>query len=165
MIRIQLTLFIAENDASVIEKIRSAYNPVQHELINSHVTLCREDELEQIEVVLQNLRTLNMDYIAIDFGPAIRFSNGNGVFIPAIGDNTAFHTLRKQVLQGIIENPRLHEPHITLIHPRNGTCTDEMFEAIQTYTLPSTIQFHKISLIEQEPGMQWKILEEFELKN
>ena len=41
--RIQLTLFIEENEAETIEQIRKEFNPEQYELIKAHVTLCRED--------------------------------------------------------------------------------------------------------------------------
>lgn len=56
--RIQLTLFIDEDESAPIEKIRKEFNPGQYALIKSHVILCREDELEQIENVLLNLERL-----------------------------------------------------------------------------------------------------------
>lgn len=161
--RLQLTLFVEGSEKALLEEIRSIFNPLQFELIRSHVTLCREDELEPIEQVLQNLQGLKQEAIAIDFGPVVRFSNGAGVMIPAIGDNQSFHDLRAKVLQGIVDQPRKHEPHITLMHPRNSTCTDAIFGQIQKYTLPSQIQFTKITLIEQENGQKWNVLQEFEL--
>lgn len=161
--RIQLTLFIDENVSESIEKIRQEFNPEQYELIKSHVTLCREDELEQIEKVRQNLAKLNEGYITIDFGTVVRFSDGKGVLLPAAGNNESFQKLREKVLYGVIEKPRIHEPHITLMHPRNATCTDEIYEQIEQCTFPDKIQFRKVALIEQEPGMKWEILEEFQL--
>ncbi|AEE54176.1 2'-5' RNA ligase family protein [Haliscomenobacter hydrossis] len=161
--RIQLSLFVDESASSSIESIRATFNPAQYVLIPAHVTLCREDELEQIDQVIQNLQRLNQDSITIDFGPVIRFSEGKGVLIPAIGPNESFQQLRANILQGIIENPRLPEPHITLMHPRNATCTDEIFAQIAQYSLPRKITFKKISLIEQEIGMKWCILDEFHL--
>lgn len=162
--RIQLTLFIDENESGPIEKIRQEFNPEQYELIKSHVTLCREDELEQIEKVKRNLTKLNQGYITIDFGTVVRFLDGKGVLLPAAGNNESFQKLREKILYGVIENPRIHEPHITLMHPRNATCTDEIFEKIERHTFPNKIQFKKISLIGQEPGMKWEILATFELK-
>ncbi len=161
--RIQLTLFIPESDSEVIEQIRSVYNPEQYALIRSHVTLCREDELEQIEQVLLNLENLSGCF-TIAFGDVIRFSEGRGVLIPALENNEAFQQLRAKVLHGIIEQPRIHNPHITLMHPRNATCTDEIFDLIQKRIFPRTITFRKISLIEQENGMKWNILKEFDLE-
>ena len=161
--RIQLSLFIDPNRSEAIEAIREKYNPLQYALIKSHVTLCREDELTALEAVFDNLKNLNSAVLSIDFGPVIRFSEGAGVLIPAIGPNDAFQQLRVKVLQGIVNSPRLHEPHITLIHPRNGTCTDEIFETIQQVSLPDQLTFNKISLIEQEIGKEWKVLREFGL--
>lgn len=162
--RIQLTLFIDAGEAAEIEKIRKTFNPEQYALIKSHVTLCREDELEQIEKVVRHLESLRTSAISIEFGNAVRFANGKGVLIPGIGNNQSFQQLRAKVLPGIAESPRIHEPHITLMHPRNSTCTDIIFEAIAACDFPSNLTFSSIALIEQEQGMPWHIVQQFELK-
>ena len=51
-IRRQLTLFVEQKDAETIEKVRQEFNPKQFELIKSHVTLCREDEIQNLEQVI-----------------------------------------------------------------------------------------------------------------
>lgn len=163
--RIQLTLFIDENASGQIEKIRQEFNPEQYALIKTHVTLCREDELTLIEEVILNLTKCEMNSVSINFGAVTRFSDGKGVLIPAIGKNEQFQNLRKTILKGIIEEPRNHEPHITLMHPRNSTCTDSIFNKIKKMELSTKIAFTKISLIEQEDVKKWVILREFELKN
>jgi len=162
-IRRQLTLFVNKDDAATIEAIRSKYNPKQRELINCHVTLCREDEIENIDGVLHNLAKLNEKPLIIHFGRVTRFNDGKGVLIPATNENEAFHELRKQVLKRLNDNPGRHEPHITLMHPRNSTCTDKIFEEIEQVNLPSQLIFNSISLIEQVDGGQWKILKTFKI--
>jgi 2'-5' RNA ligase superfamily len=162
--RTQLTLFINEKDAQNIEEIRQKFNPKQYALIQSHVTLCREDELENIEQILHNLSNLNHNPITINFGNIILFSDKKGVLMPAVGSLEPFENFRKYILKGITENPRIQEPHITLLHPRNATCTDEIFAEIQKYDLPNVLSFTKISMIEQEIGEKWVVLKEFELK-
>jgi 2'-5' RNA ligase superfamily len=161
--RIQLTLFIPENDAVQIETIRQVFNPAQHALIKSHVTLCREEELEHLGKVIENLEQLVHKAVTIDFGDAVRFAEGAGVLLPAVGNCHAYHTLREKILQGIINNPGKPEPHITLMHPRNSLCTDGNFEQIKNYSLPAKLTFSSISLIEQEPGMEWQIVRVFVL--
>ena len=42
--RIQLTLFVPPPNAELIESVRRLVDPIQHQLIPAHVTLCREDE-------------------------------------------------------------------------------------------------------------------------
>jgi 2'-5' RNA ligase len=163
--RIQLTLFIPKNDAETIESVRKEYNPLQYELIKSHLTLCREDELVEIEKVILNLENLNQTCIDIHFGAVVRFDNGKGLMLSGMGNNEQFQNLRKLILEGIIEDARRHEPHITLMHPRNSTCTDDIFIEIKNNSFPNKISFNKISLIEQEIGMPWKIIKEFELKS
>ena len=155
--RIQLTLFV-ENQA--IEEIRTKFNPIQQALISAHITLCREDELEDLEKVVANIRALKINKpIKISFNEVIRFENGNGVLIPANEDNNDFHNLRNAILI----SPIKHFPHITLMHPRSSTCTDSIFEEIKSYQLPTTLFFNGINLIEQIDGGKWKILDEFTL--
>ena len=77
--------------------------------------------------------------------------------------NVSVKALRSQILHGIIETPRNHEPHITLMHPRNSTCTDDIFQQISKVILPAVITFEKISLIEQIGQEPWKIIQEFDL--
>jgi peptidoglycan/xylan/chitin deacetylase (PgdA/CDA1 family) len=161
--RIQLTLFIDEDYSAEIETIRKKFNPLQYVLIPSHVTLCRENDLEQIERVIQNLERHSYARVSIEFGNPIRFSEGKGILIPANGNNEQFYNLRTRVLENIIINPRNHDPHITLMHPRNSTCTDDIFNQVERMSLPKKIEFTKVSLIEQEGQLKWNILREFQL--
>lgn len=83
MHRQQLTLFINKPDATAIEAIREKYNPRQYELIDSHVTLCREDEIPDLDRILENLARLDQKALTIHFNPVTRFDHGNGVLLPA----------------------------------------------------------------------------------
>ncbi len=158
--RLQLTLFVSPvND--IIETIRATFNPIQHSLIAAHITLCREDEIEPIEHVIENINTICYDApLCIALHPILRFNNGNGVLIPA-EHNDEFQFLRRSVLKGIQNNPRHHDPHITLMHPRNSTCTDAIFTQLMTYTLPDRLYFDTISLIEQRNGGKWNVVDQF----
>ncbi len=159
-VRRQLTLFISPKSEN-IERIREAFNPIQFNLIAAHVTLCREDEIEDMEKVVSNINAIQLNVaLQINFNAVTRFSEGKGVMIPASEDNKAFNDLRKSILNFGVA-PRNHEPHITLMHPRNATCTDTIFEEIQKIKLPATLYFDTIFLIEQKLGGKWKILKEF----
>jgi hypothetical protein len=162
-VRRQLTLFTDQQDAENIEKIRNRFNPKQSALIRSHVTLCREDEIENLKQIVTNLHRLTNTEILIVFGQAIRFENGKGVLLPAKGDSADFQNLRRQILLGINNNPKMQEPHITLMHPRNSTCTDNIFEEIKKIRLPAKLKFKRINLIEQNDGGQWSTVQEFAL--
>ena len=161
-IRKPLTLFVKQKDAETIEQVRKMFNPRQFELIKTHVTLCREDEIENLEQVITNLSLLTQTEIVIEFGKIVRFDNGKGLLLPATTDNIEFQKLRKQALVGLDDNPRKQEPHITLMHPRNSTCTDNIFAQIEKVNFPTKLKFKRISLIEQENGGQWRVLQEFE---
>ena len=161
--RRQLTLFVEPNDAENIEKVRQEFNPGQFELIKAHVTLCREDEIENLEKVISNIISLTQMYITIEFKKIERFDHGKGLFLPAKSGNDEFNNLRRQVLKGVIDFPRQQEPHITLMHPKNSTCTDTIFKQVETIHLPTKLNFKKISIIEQKDDGQWKILQEFNM--
>ncbi|MEO0527173.1 MAG: 2'-5' RNA ligase family protein [Bacteroidota bacterium] len=160
--RKQLTLFIHEPSGN-IEKIRAEYNPIQYHLIPAHVTLCREDEIEPTEKTIERITSIALERpVRIKFKKVQRFADGKGAYILSLGNNTEFKELRKMVLgQGELKKEQL--PHITLMHPRNSTCTHEIFEQIGNHDLPTELEFGKISLIEQKNGGKWEVLQEFEI--
>ena len=82
-----------------------------------------------------------------------------------MGDNEQFDLLRSKVMTGLVKTVQKHEPHITLMHPRNSTCTDQIFEVIQKSKLPTNLTFDTISLIEQIDGGQWQVLKTYKLKD
>ncbi|NJW53650.1 2'-5' RNA ligase family protein [Salinimicrobium oceani] len=160
--RKQLTLFIDDASGN-IERIRATYNPVQFSIIPAHVTLCREDELEFIDDILARIRTISLEKpLHVAFQGVERSADGKGVFMPSSGENEEFRELRQNVL-GETNLKKEQVPHITLMHPRNSTCDDEIFEQIKQYELPVTLEFEKISLIEQSDDGKWKLLQEFHL--
>lgn len=164
ILRKQLTLFLDDHYATEIEKIRKKYNPVQFNLIRSHVTLCREEELENLDQVKLNLSSLDVDSMKINFDHLIRFSQQNGVMISSKTNNHEFNHLRQLVLKGCNAEINHSEPHITLMHPRNSICTDEIFKDIRKVKIPESVIFKEISLIQQVDGNKWKILETFQMK-
>lgn len=91
-----------------------------------------------------------------------RFADGKGVLIIASEENNEFRELRKTVL-GTNELTKEPLPHITLMHPRNSTCNDEIFAEIMKQDLPSELFFNKISLIEQNKGIMWNVINEFNI--
>ncbi len=164
MLRRQLTLFVDESISDVIESVREKYNPEQYRLIKSHVTLCREDELSNLEMVLNNLTKINCGPVEIAFEKVCRFQDGRGVWLPASNHNSSFQDLRSIALKNVVDNPKKHIPHITIMHPRNSFCTDRIFEQIEKVNFPESITFKHISLIEQIDENQWKILKSFDLQ-
>jgi 2'-5' RNA ligase len=160
-----LTLFLPECSSLEIEKCREKFNYEQFQLIKAHITLCREDEIEQLEEIKINLNKLSFNSFDLEIGKPTQFCDQNGVLIPIVGNDKIFHSLRAEVLNGIIDFPRIHKPHITLMHPGNSSCTPNIFKAIKNLNFPNKIQLSKISLIEQNLGGRWYILEEYRLRD
>ena len=161
--RRQLTLFASPNDTKVIEAVRQKYNPIQFGLIRSHVTLCREEEIEDLANIVGILQQLRFPKLGIYFGPVTTFSDGQGVWLPDNGKNETFHELRSRILgEKEIDTHRV-QPHLTLMHPLNSTCNPTLFQEISSYPLPTELTFAEVSLIEQTGGQAWKILQSFPL--
>jgi hypothetical protein len=97
-VRRQLTLFLSEEYSNAIELVRQKFNPIQYELIPSHVTLCYEDEIENFPPILKNLTSLTEGCITIDFDEVKRFSNGKGVLISASQLHQEYNLLREKIL-------------------------------------------------------------------
>ena len=100
-----MTLSIAPEFSINIKRVRKVYNPIQFALIKSHVTLCREDELFDVENSMHSLSSLSSSTITLEFEIAIRFSDGKGVLLPVTADSLSFHYLRKQILMNFINYP------------------------------------------------------------
>lgn len=162
-VRRQLTLFLENHYSKDVEEIRKKYNSVQFHLIRSHVTLCREDELKNLAQIKNNLKSLNLGFITINFDKISRFSDGDGVTISASENNLQYHQLRQMVLKGSNIEVKYPKPHITLMHPRNSTCTNEIFNSITKFNIPKSILFREVSLIEQIDTNEWKIIETFKI--
>lgn len=164
-IRRQLTLFVEETEAKQIEAIRDKFNPLQKMLIKCHVTICKENEIQELDRVIENLEHLEQPSFDIQFGQSTLFNNGKGILLPSIGDNFEFNSLRKMILSGTQNNLQVQIPHITLMHPRNSSCSNLDFETIKIILFPSKFNFKTISLIEQIDGEPWQIIKTFKLKN
>lgn len=156
--RKQLTLFVPKKDGEIIELVRSKFNPTQRNLIDAHITLCREDELKDLERVLDKINEIRDFEVKINFGIPEKFKEQNGVYLPAQNTKT-FDELRGKILS----NPRKQMPHITLMHPRNSECNEVIFKEIQKFSFPKEIIFDEICLIEQKDEEKWKILKTFKI--
>ena len=152
--RRQATLYLPSPDRERVDSLRSRFNPVQFDLIEAHVTLCREDEVLDWNALSSRLSDVGAIEVALTFGRPVR--DQNLVYLPAIGSVEHFDALRNSLLSTEDSRPRKHDPHITLIHPRNGICTDSMFEEIASQMVPFSTTFRRVALIEQYDGGKWR---------
>lgn len=153
--RRQATLFF--NDAPpALKHCRQSFNPIQAALIPAHITLCREDEVFDWNAFERRVATLRTVELRLEFGSPIR--SGNSVLLPAVNGIEEFAALRRVLLSDDNSEPRPMNPHVTIIHPRNGNCTNEVFAEIDRLLQPFQWTFSEISLIEQENAGPWKTL-------
>lgn len=153
--RRQATLFLRDHET--VRSVRLEFNPIQAALIEPHVTLIREDEVADWPALARRVATGVQEKVRISFGPPRR--EGNLVLLESV-DQSDFDDLRARLLDG----PRPHGAHVTLVHPRNGSCSDADFAAIGARLGPFEWTFDEIAFIEQKAGGPWRILERFPLQ-
>lgn len=158
-IRRQATLFLFGNRQ--VDLIRDTYNRVQADLIGSHVTLCREDEVVDWDTIARKFTENRLDNVTLDFGKPQR--QGDLVYLPCIGSTSDFDRLRAELLSDATVPPRKHDPHITLVHPRNGVCSSGDFERMSAAIEPFTCTFDEVSFIAQVGSGVWQVIETFRL--
>ncbi len=154
--RRQITLFVPQPACERIEAVRQRFNPIQYGLIAAHVTLCRDDEVTDWEMLHDRASELTEFELCLEFGAPSR--DGNFVSLSAV-ENAEFHQLRRWLLRN--DNCRLSEPHITLIHPRNGTCSHQEYETICRMVGAITIRFPTLTFIEKNGNSPWNRLVDF----
>ncbi len=157
--RRQATLYLPLPWSICAESIRSQFNPVQFDLIRAHVTLCREDEVSDWVELASRLSKLGAIEVALDFGMPVR--EDNLVYLSSVGSTQSFDRLRHSILATDAFSPRKHNPHITLIHPRNGICSDSTIDEITRQHKPFSTIFHCVTLIEQDKAGRWQDLVTF----
>ena len=156
-VRRQATLFLSE--VTAIEEMRCRFNPAQAKLIGAHVTLCREDEVFNWQALHDRLFLCEPIHVTLEFGPPVK--DGNLVILPTIGRTDDFDELRYRLLSANGTPPRKHNPHVTIIHPRNGICSDSIFQEIAAKIPGLSVTFTCVSLIEQHNGGTWRPVSQF----
>ena len=154
--RRQATLYLPPAYAAEIERLRAACNPAQHALIRAHVTLCREDEVHDWDELAKRLTAIGPVSVALAFGAPVR--DGDLVYLPATGSTASFDQLRASLLDRPAASIRRQAPHITLIHPRNGTCSDATFASILARCSPFDVTLRAVTLIAQVDDGPWQDL-------
>ncbi len=160
--RRQLSLFVPEVSAALIEVIRQHVDPVQSRLIRAHVTLARDEEVEPLspDLVAERLRQACISPLTLRFGAPKSFE-GHGVLLPCTGGAPDFHRLRAHVLG----SSSVAEPtaHLTLAHPRNPHAPGNVAASHAALAAPRSITFPTICWIEQEGGEPWVVRRLFRL--
>ena len=152
MVRRQLTLFVSPGAAPWLEPLRQQLDPLQFALIAAHVTLCREDEIVDLDFEALRDRLAGFGPLTLTFGPAQRFGL-HGVLLPCIDGAAAYQHLRELVLgDRAIRKP---EPHLTLAHPRNPRSPGNVDSLMVSHPAPLTLDFHAVALIEQRGAHPW----------
>ncbi|MCC6512140.1 MAG: hypothetical protein IT423_23790 [Pirellulaceae bacterium] len=157
-IRRQATLFF-NNAPTALTHCRYQYNRIQADLIAAHVTLCREDEVVDWSAFEQRVASIGQVHLEMKFGRPVR--DGNSVLLPAIEGVEAFGALRRTLLSDGTSEPRPMNAHVTIIHPRNGICTDAIFMEVSQILQPFSWTFSEIALIEQQHGGPWTTLSRY----
>ena len=156
--RRQLSMYIPPEQASIIETVRSMVDPIQHQLIPAHVTLCRDNELNNFAGIEDRLQVNPHRCVELTFGRPEVF-HGHGILMECIAGLSVFQLLREFLLGPACKNAQL--PHLTLAHPRNPKAAGNSPENTGLITTPFHAVLDRIVLIEQEEDSPWTVLREY----
>ncbi|MGQ0800679.1 MAG: 2'-5' RNA ligase family protein [Pseudomarimonas sp.] len=151
--RRQLSLFLPEAQRSIVEPIRQRLDPIQHGLIPAHVTLCREDELPDWQLLSQRLERLPPFRITMRFEEPQQLADGCVLLRPCLGADE-FQALRQFILG---RSARAYGAHLTLLHPRNATGTPANLAEMATELAGLVVTLSTVSLIEQFSSDPWLV--------
>lgn len=159
--RRQLTFFLPHPVAAHVESVRRIMDPVQGRLIAAHVTVCREDEIAGLDVAAleAGIRHAPMRSLMLRFGPPERF-DGHGMLLGCTAGQHEFRLLRQALLGPAA---RMMRPHITLAHPRNPRASGNVLTNASVLEHGLTVTFRTASLIEQQEGQPWRVIDSWEL--
>jgi 2'-5' RNA ligase len=160
--RTQLSLYVPPINAGIIESARRLLDPVQAGLIPAHVTLCREDELEGVDIdsLEAILQASKAQPITLKFG-RVEVFQGHGLLLPCIEGEAQFLKLRQLVLGST--TIRHQAPHITLAHPRNPRTMANQSVNYALVPVGLTITFGCLRVIQQERTSPRQVLAELKL--
>jgi 2'-5' RNA ligase len=160
--RIQLSLYVPQSASAELETVRGVLDPVQASLIPAHVTLCREDEIQDLDpsVLRSRLAAPEATPVTLRFGPPEQF-HGHGVMLPCVAGEPEFKSLRQWVLGSLAV--RHQAPHITLAHPRNPKSARNALSDLPTLPNGIVITFNVVSRIQQDGIAPWQVLEQYTL--
>lgn len=160
--RDQLSLFVDGPAADTLNALRARLDPVQAGLIPAHVTVCREDELQDLPALgtdALRARLHGHPPLTLRFGPPQRFG-GHGVLLPCVAGQSALDELRRCLLGR--ESVRPQAAHLTLAHPRNPRAPgngDRLEDAAPVHALCLA----DLRWIRQSDGGPWQTIARFSL--
>lgn len=153
--RRQLSLYIPTIQSKVLEEVRKVVDPIQFNLIPAHVTLCRDNEINDLNRLKNKIDSLINLKLELTFDKP-KYFNGHGIIMDCIEGEEEFLKLREYILDD--KKIKKQFPHITLAHPRNKRSTSNSLTATKLIPNPFRVIFDSISLIEQKNNAPWKII-------
>jgi len=137
----------------LVEPIRQKLDPIQHALIPAHVTLCRDDELPDLQQLMQRLERLEPFLITMKFGQPQELPDGCVLLRPTAGIEQ-FQELRQLILG---TTARAYGAHLTLLHPRNASGIPLNLAGVGRELAGLVVTFNTVTLVEQHGGEPWQV--------
>ena len=151
--RRQISLILPEAQRSLVEPIRQKFDPIQHALIPAHVTLCRDDELPDLQQLMQRLERLEPFLITMEFGQPQELPDGCVLLRPTTGIEQ-FQALRLLILG---TTARAYWAHLTLLHPRNASGIPLNLAEVGRELAGLVVTFNTVTLVEQYGCEPWQV--------
>jgi len=141
----------------MVDVVRAKHDSKQHSIIPAHATLCRDEEVDQWDIISPRINAIEQIEVDFTLGDP-ELDDGGVIFLPILDGKQAFDDLRTELLGPIYKQGF---PHITIVHPRNVVATPDMLAEIRASALPDRVVLTEVVLIEQIDGGVWNTLESF----
>lgn len=160
--RVQLSLYVPTSSAEILEATRRLLDPIQCSLIPAHVTLCREEDLQDLNLanLVSIIASSGAGPMSLKFGSPQVFQE-HGVLLPCIEGEEEFQELRCRLLGS--RSVRRQAPHITLAHPRNSCSPHNKPSNLGAVPSGLVITFSEVRYIMQEAAMPWQVIATYPL--
>lgn len=164
-----MTIFLPEPIASLVQQVRSRYDPVMAGRISPHVTLVYEvpDPTVLAERLMAACAAAPRFRLRLSGPQCWGNEPERGVYLPAEDTDRGIEGLRRQVIQPPFTEPAnvVYQPHVTLVHPRTVAVEDcrQAWSELVSWGVPSgTVVIDSVAVI-GESDCGWAKIETYRL--
>jgi hypothetical protein len=166
--RHQVTAFLPEPVAGLVDEVRSVWDPELARRIAAHVTLVHD--ASPLALTIERLRRAAVDVAAfrLELGAATRWeADESGIYLDVRDLDGGIRSLREHVMLPPLREPAgiEYEPHVTIVHPRTVAPARrrEAWDRLRTWHLTRVVVIETVNVIIETPT-GWDVVETFELR-
>jgi hypothetical protein len=166
--RHQATLFLPEPAATLVDEVRSTWDPEMARRIATHVTLVHD--ASPLALTIERLRGAAVEVAAfrLEFGAAAHWeSDVGGIYLEVRDLDDGIRALREYVMLPPLSDPggTEYEPHVTIVHPRTVAPAERRaaWDRLRAWHLRRVVVIDAVTVIVETPT-GWDTVETIRLQ-